>query len=318
MQERVQKIIARTGLYSRREADRLIADGSVTVNGQVIRPGAQADSAKDAIKVKGKLLSTKTNAGGQQHVYYAFHKPKGIISMMNEDPEGRPTLLQYFRKMRGQNLFPVGRLGFNIEGLLLMTSDGDFMEKLIRHPEVVRVYEVKVRGHPEEAELQRLLKGAKIEDEFVKPYSLSLLDKFTNKSRIEIAFKGTGHVDVKTYFEAKGFLVGRIVRIAVGQIELKGLEPGKFRLLKKSQAFALIEQPELGLRSAPDPDAPLIPALVKPVQRQIHKSHKKDLPAPSQESAAPRKKSNTTIKLKSGPKRSPRPARPGRSQRTKR
>lgn len=240
-QERVQKILARAGIASRRQAEELITEGVVTINGKTAQLGDRATWGEDAIKVRGKLITAV-----EAPVYFAFHKPKNVISMMS-DPEGRPTLADYFSKVK-QRLFPVGRLDFTSEGLLLLTNDGKFAEELQRRDDIPKVYHVKVKGHPDAEMLSRLERGMKIENRFVKPFSVRVRDEYTQKALVEIVMLGSGAFDVKSYCESKGYLVEKITRASIGHLTLHGMKASEYRLLKKSQVEALLHQPELGMK----------------------------------------------------------------------
>ncbi|MCM2321954.1 MAG: pseudouridine synthase, partial [Oligoflexia bacterium] len=242
-QERIQKILAKAGIASRRKAEELIQLGEVTVNGKVAKLGEKADLTQDAIKVQGKLLQT-----AEPHVYVAFYKPRAVISMF-ADPEGRPTLADYLSKVNAR-LFPVGRLDFNSEGLLLLTNDGDMAEKLNRRDEIARTYEIKIKGHPNQGMLARLERGSRIGNRLVKPHSVSLPESYAAKSRVRMVLVGSGAVDVKSFMELKGFLVERITRTAIGHITVHGMEAGEYRFLTKSQVQSLLDQPELGMKLA--------------------------------------------------------------------
>ena len=237
---RVQKILAQSGIASRRAAEAMIRDGQVTINGKLAKLGDRAIPGKDAIKVNGKLL-TNTEAP----VYYAFYKPRSVISML-VDPQGRPTIADYLSKIHTR-LFPVGRLDFTTEGLLILTNDGETSERLVKSPAVVRVYEVKVQGHPTDADLEPVRRGVKVEGKFLKPELVKVSEDLTKKMKIDVVVRSGGAFDIKALFEARGFRVDRIVRTAVGQIELGSLKPGEFRMLKKSQVIATLDQPELGM-----------------------------------------------------------------------
>ena len=241
--ERVQKILAKAGISSRRQAEELITEGVVTVNGKIAKLGDKAELGKDAIKVRGKLLRAF-----EAPVYLAFHKPRNVISMLL-DPEGRPTLAGYLGKVN-ERVFPVGRLDFSSEGLILLTNDGKFAEDLQKRDDVLRVYHVKVKGHPDAEMLKRLERGAKFERKhgYFKPHSVRLVQDYTAKAMIEFSVLGGGAVDVKSYFDTRGFLVERIIRTAIGQLTLKGIPSGSFKILKASQARSLVDQPELGLK----------------------------------------------------------------------
>jgi 23S rRNA pseudouridine2605 synthase len=242
--ERIQKILAQAGITSRRKAEELIQAGSVTVNGKLAKLGDKAIWGKDAIKVQGKLLRQTKSP-----VYVAFHKPKGVICAL-ADPTGRPTLTDYLSKMKTR-LFPIGRLDFMSEGLLLLTNDGDFADKVQKRDDIPRVYWVKVKGHPQQEMIDNLAKGARLGEDrkrLVKPHSLRVVQALQNKSIIEVVTLGSGVFDVKNLFIVKGFLVDKITRTAIGHITLKSLPVGEFRFLKSSQVLALLEQPELGMR----------------------------------------------------------------------
>ena len=239
--ERVQKILAQAGISSRRKAEELITLGLVTINGKTAKLGDKAEFGTDAIKVNGKLLLATATP-----VYLIFNKPRGVISMM-ADPEGRPTLTDYLSKMKTR-VYPVGRMDFNSEGLLILTNDGAFTEALQNRDDVPRVYHIKIKGHVTKEMLQRLERGARPERKLIKPHSVRLIEELNKKSRIEIVFLGANTMDLKAYFEQKGFLVERMVRTAIGHLTLRGLDPGSYRAITKDQAQALIEQPELGIK----------------------------------------------------------------------
>ncbi|MBL7714654.1 MAG: rRNA pseudouridine synthase [Bdellovibrionales bacterium] len=239
--ERVQKILAHAGIASRRKAEELISQGLVTINGQVAKLGDKAEFGKDAIKVNGKLI-TQT----EELIYVAFNKPKNVISMM-ADPQGRPNLSDYLSKIRGR-LFPIGRLDFSSEGLLLLTNDGSIAEKIQKSEKIPRVYHVKVAGHPNPDMLSRLESGVRVADRLVKPHSIHLHEDLSSKTRVEVVILGSGG-DVRALFEMRGFRVDRIVRTAIGHVTLHGLEAGAYRFLKKSQMEAIVETPEAAIRA---------------------------------------------------------------------
>jgi len=243
--ERLQKIIAAAGLASRRKAEEWISEGLVTINGRKAQLGDQANLFEDAIKVKGKLLNPQKQ---EAKVYYLFHKPKGVISMMSDDPQGRETLKNFTSRIR-KRLFPIGRLDFNGEGLLLLTNDGKFANELLSNDMVIRTYEVKIKGSPDEKHLNSLRKGAMINGALVRPIHAIVNRKLKSKCIVEIAFRGPHYADVKELFEMKRFLVERVRRVQIGHILLGAIPPGALKALKKSQMDALLSQTDLGLRS---------------------------------------------------------------------
>lgn len=239
--ERIQKILARAGIASRRKAEELIVEGSVTVNGKVAQIGEKADFSRDAIKVNGKLLK-----GAESRLYIAFHKPKNVISSLS-DPEGRPSIGDYLSAVQGR-VYPIGRLDFTSDGLILLTNDGEIADQIQRASGIARVYHVKIKGHPDSEMVRRIERGARIDHRLIRPDQVRLKREFTNKALIEVVFMGSGAVDVKALFEAKGFLVERITRVAIGHLSLSGMDPGSLKYLRKSQVEALLTQPELGVR----------------------------------------------------------------------
>src|SRR6202166_2034336 len=155
--ERLQKMIAAAGVASRRKAEELITGGLVSVNGQTVTElGSKADSERDHIRVNGKLLH-----GPERHVYLLMNKPKGYVTTLR-DPERRPTVMDLLRGV-GARVYPIGRLDYASEGLLLLTNDGDLANRLMKAAShVPKVYVVKVAGTPNEAGLERLRRGLSI------------------------------------------------------------------------------------------------------------------------------------------------------------
>jgi 23S rRNA pseudouridine2605 synthase len=239
--ERVQKILARAGIASRRKAEELITEGSVTVNGKVAQLGDRAVFGKDSIKVNGKLIH-KVEAP----IYLSFYKPKNVISSL-ADPEGRPSVGDYLKRIE-ERVYPVGRLDFTSEGLLILTNDGNMAEQLQKREDIPRFYHVKVKGHPDREMVERLEKGAKLENRYVKPHAVRVLKELQNKAVVEVVILGGGPIDLKLFFESKGFLVERIARVGFGHLSLRGMSPGEFDRLQPSSIEALLNQPELGLK----------------------------------------------------------------------
>ena len=161
--ERLQKILADRGLASRRKAEDLIREGRVTVNGKVAVIGGKADPERDAIKVDGRRLSASP-----EKMYVLFNKPKNVVTTL-KDPEDRTTVMDLV-SLPKPRLFPVGRLDYDAEGLILLTNDGDLSNKL-SHPsnEIPRTYLVKVKGKPQRDEMQRLSRGIRLEDGITAP-----------------------------------------------------------------------------------------------------------------------------------------------------
>ena len=279
--ERVQKILAQTGLASRRQAEELIREGRVTINGKQAQLGDKADLEKDSIKVDGKLLR---QGDKEAHVYVAFNKPRAVISMFG-DPQGRESLADYLSSIKAR-LFPIGRLDYLSEGLVLLTNDGELAEKIQKSDEIARVYWVRVKGHPDREMLSRLAKGGRIEGKMVKPHSVRLAEDMKSRSKIEVVLVGpTG--DIQGLMEQKGFLTDKLVRVSIGQIGLEELQPGQFRLLRKSQFEALVNQPELGLKRIEEIAEKEQERLDRAQQRRMEKA---EAEGAGEAESAPRKK----------------------------
>lgn len=236
---RLQKIIAQAGLASRREAERLIAEGRVQVNGErVLTPGAKADPLADSVKVDGKLITKK-----ELPVYLVLNKPKNVLTTMrDEEGKDRPTVADLLPQGL-RRVFPVGRLDFDVEGVLLLTNDGEMANRLA-HPryEIPRVYEAKVKGMPTEAALARMADGSWVRGRSKKPQpaQVRVVRKKTEKNawlRIELR-EGRQH-QVKKMCEAVGHPVIKLVRRAYGGITAKGLPGAKVRTLTRDEVEKL-------------------------------------------------------------------------------
>src|SRR5262247_500786 len=164
MQERLQKILAHAGVASRRHAEEMIAAGRVSVNGHIVTElGSKADPAEDVIKVDGKKLRS-----AQRHVYVVLNKPKNVMST-SSDPQDRPTVIEYVKGKLKERVYPVGRLDFASEGLLILTNDGEFTRFMTRAGVVPKVYRVKVAGRPDETVLGKLRRGIFLDGERLAP-----------------------------------------------------------------------------------------------------------------------------------------------------
>ena len=234
--ERLQKILAHAGLASRREAERWILAGRVTVNGTVVRKlGTQADPAKDAVKVDGKRVKPATTL-----VYYALHKPPGMLTTIR-DPEKRPDLSPITARLKEkQRLFPVGRLDFNSSGLLLLTNDGELAQRLT-HPRfgVKKVYRVKLSECPDANDLALVRKGIRLEDGMTAPARVKVVEKLKRNAWIEIEIHEGRNRQVRRMFAALGYFVEKLIRIRVGPVSLGPLAPGALRPLSQLEIKAL-------------------------------------------------------------------------------
>jgi 23S rRNA pseudouridine2605 synthase len=237
LMERLQKILAAAGVASRRKAEKLIVAGRVAVNGTVVRElGTKADAAVDSISVDGKPLE-----GPQRFVYFLLNKPKGYVTTVS-DPEGRPTVMQLLGKLR-ERVYPVGRLDYASEGLLLLTNDGVLAQKLTKAgSHVPKTYHVKISGRPDERAIQRLRDGITIsldDDRRVKtsPAKIHLLQDAENPWYEVTLIEGRNR-QIRRMFQHVGFLVEKINRVQLGPLTLD-VAPGKFRPLTEKEVRRL-------------------------------------------------------------------------------
>lgn len=241
--ERLQKILARAGVASRREAEEWIREGRVTVNGAVVRQlGSKADPARDSIKVDGKRVKA-----GPQLLYFALHKPAGVITTLR-DPKNRPDLTPFLARIgETRRVFPVGRLDFNSSGLLLLTNDGELAQRLT-HPRfgVKKLYHVKLSACPTEQELARLRQGIRLEDGMTAPARVRILQKLRKNAWIEIEIHEGRYREVRRIFEALGYFVEKLIRVRVGPVSLAELPPGHVRPLLQSEIRDLKKSVGLG------------------------------------------------------------------------
>jgi len=234
--ERLQKIIARAGLASRREAERWIVEGRITVNGTVVNKlGSQADPFKDSIKIDGKRVKSAAAP-----LYYALHKPPGVITTLH-DPQHRPDITPYIARLgEKRRVFPVGRLDFNTTGLLLLTNDGELAMRLA-HPRygVPKLYRVKLSACPTEEELNELRKGIRLEDGMTAPARVRVIEKLRKNAWVEIEVHEGKKREVRRMFEALNYFVEKLIRIKIGPINLGALAVGELRPLYQSEVMAL-------------------------------------------------------------------------------
>src|SRR5438309_2455328 len=227
--ERLQKIIAAAGVASRRKAEELISTGRVAVNGQTVTElGTKADPERDHIRVNGKLLR-----GPERPVYLLLNKPKGFVTTVS-DPEGRPTVMNLLAGVKGR-VYPVGRLDYGSEGLLLFTNDGGLAQRLMKAAShVPKTYLVKVSGKPAEEEIAKLRSGVSIpaeEGRRVKtaPAKIRVIKDAANPW-YEVTLTEGRNRQIRRMFEQVGHHVEKIKRVKYGPLSLD-VPPGKFRAL---------------------------------------------------------------------------------------
>lgn len=237
MEERLQKIISKAGLSSRRGAERLIREGLVKVNGRTVETlGAKADPEKDRIEVDGKLLEE-----AEKKAYYLFNKPAGILTTL-KDPRERPTVAPFLERL-GQRVFPVGRLDQDVEGLLILTNDGDLAARLM-HPRhhVPKTYRVKVKGVPDAAALARLTEGElMLGDRPAAPAEVEMIKTGDDRAWIKLTLIEGRRRQVKRMCAQIGHPVLKLKRIAYGPLSLGRMRTGEIRRLDRREVRALFE-----------------------------------------------------------------------------
>lgn len=226
--ERLQKYISRCGYVSRRKAEELIVAGKVQVNGRFITElGVKINPAIDRVKIDGQRIEPETLE------YYIFNKPKGSITSVG-DPQGRATVMDYLKDIKTR-VYPVGRLDYNTEGLLLFTNDGALAQALM-HPSkgVTKTYEVKLKGRVLDEHLEALSQGIELEDGVTSPAEIVDygFDSKTNTTTVEITIHEGRNRQVRRMFEHFKYSVYNLKRIAYGGLTLAGLKRGAYRKLQ--------------------------------------------------------------------------------------
>jgi 23S rRNA pseudouridine2605 synthase len=233
MAMRLHKIIALAGIASRREAERLIEQGQVTVNGTVVRKqGSLADPAVDRIKVKGRLVPMP-----EKKVYILFNKPRGCVTT-TRDERDRPTVMDFIKVP--ERVFPVGRLDYNTEGLLLLTNDGDLSEKLLDPVnKVPRTYRVKVRGVPDAKVLARFKKGVPVDGQPAQPIQASIFRVTGKNSVLTLILVEGKNRHIRKVCEKVGHPVVKLQRIEFGKLDLANVPAGAYRFLSPREIRSL-------------------------------------------------------------------------------
>ncbi|MBI5299836.1 MAG: rRNA pseudouridine synthase [Deltaproteobacteria bacterium] len=222
-EKRLQKILAEAGLCSRREAEKWIEAGRVSLNGKrVTQLGTKANPISDKIAVDGKRVKFVT-----KKVYYLFHKPKNVM-VTHFDPEDRPTIYDYLGNIK-ERVYPVGRLDFDSEGLILLTNDGDLTFELT-HPKskVPKTYEVKISGIPTPEILEKLEKGVRLDWGTTQPTKVKILKKTDKNCWLQISLTEGKNRQVRKMIEKFNFFVIRLRRTAIGLFKLGALKPGHY------------------------------------------------------------------------------------------
>ncbi|MBV9069131.1 MAG: pseudouridine synthase [Acidobacteria bacterium] len=306
MQERLQKIIAHAGVSSRREAEAMIREGRVTLNGRVVEElGTRADPDRDHIKVDGKLITK-----AEPHRYILLYKPKEVMTTV-EDPQGRRTVIDLVRGIR-ERIYPVGRLDFHSEGLVLLTNDGELAFK-VSHPThgSVKTYSVKVRGVPEERLVDKLRRGITIDGKRTLPCDIERMHTTGKRddegnSWFEVKLREGRTQQIRKMFQAVGHPVSKLRRVAIGPISDPKLTPGVWRELTKQEVKMLETMKEPKKTVKPRRTA------ARPTSRKKPAAAASRKPAASRAKPAAKRSASSRTETRSSTRRtpSPRPATP--------
>lgn len=231
---RINKYIAHAGVASRRKAEELIKQGLVTLNGQMVTELATTVKSGDRVEVEGQPIYN------EEKVYYLLNKPRGVISSVRDD-KGRQTVVDLLPEVK-ERIYPVGRLDWDTSGLLILTNDGDFTDKML-HPrhEIDKVYVARVKGLASKDNLRPLTKGIVIDGKKTQParYRIVKTDREKNRSVVELTIHEGRNHQVKKMFKAVGLMVDKLSRTRFGTLDLSGLNPGEARRLNKKEISQL-------------------------------------------------------------------------------
>ena len=233
-EERLQKILSGAGVASRRAAEQLIVEGHITVNGKIVRElGTKVDPASAVIRVDGKKISLNV-----EKIYIMLNKPRRTLSAVSDD-RGRQTVIDLIDDV-DKKIFPIGRLDYNTEGLLLLTNDGALTHGLL-HPrfEINKTYRALIKGRVDETRLDRLRIGIKLEDGMTAPALVNVLSVEDDQSLVEITIHEGRNRQVRRMFSAIGYNIKRLRRVAFAGLTLDNLKLGSHRRLNKSEVEQL-------------------------------------------------------------------------------
>ena len=238
MKERLQKLIAQAGIASRRGAEEMIRAGEVTLNGAVVTElGTKADPEIDHVKVRGKMINHKLKA--HSTVYLLLNKPKGVLSSA-ADPEGRKLVIDLVKGYG--KLHPVGRLDYNSEGLIIVTNDGEFTNQVASSKKIPKIYDVKVKGLPPAAAINKLRRGVLLEDGYkTAPAEIKELPSTEKNGWYEVTLYEGHNQQIRKMFDAIGHSVVKLRRIAIGNLRDPYLQPGSSRKLTAEEVKDLAD-----------------------------------------------------------------------------
>ncbi|MFZ5597677.1 MAG: pseudouridine synthase [Bacillota bacterium] len=234
--ERLHKFMSRHGVASRRACEEIIAGGRVKVNGKTVStPGVLVEPGRDRVSVDGRLLKEP-----EKKIYIMINKPRGYLSTVR-DPGGRKKVTDLLEGV-SERVYPVGRLDYDSEGLLLLTNDGDFAFRMT-HPGygITKTYRVRVKGVPKERELEILERGVRLEDGVTSPAKVFFIDEREGNALLEISIREGRNRQIRRMMDALGYEVLRLKRIKVGSLALGNLKSGQFRHLTPREVESLFK-----------------------------------------------------------------------------
>ncbi|MFV0450953.1 MAG: pseudouridine synthase [Propioniciclava sp.] len=235
---RLQKVLAQAGVASRRAAENLITEGRVEVNGRVVaHQGMRVDPLADAIRVDGARIPPPRG-----HAYLVLNKPRGVVSTM-DDPRGRPTVADYLNQaQRADRLYHVGRLDTDTQGMLLLTNDGDFTQRMM-HPsyELTKTYVAEVEGNLSDATLTRLRRGVELDDGWVRPDQVTRGGTAASRTLMTVVLHEGRNRIVRRLVAAVGHPVITLARTQIGPVRMGQLRPGALRPLTREELGSLLD-----------------------------------------------------------------------------
>lgn len=235
MSMRLQKFMAYSGVSSRRGAERLIREGRVLVDGKVVlEPGISVDPDSSCVMLDNRKIKIQDS-----HEYWLFYKPAGVLTTV-KDPFGRPTVMDYFRNSGSRRLYPVGRLDYDSEGLLIMTDDGELANRML-HPryKLKKTYHVTVKGRPSSKDIELLSSGVMLDDRKTLPCSIEIIGTTRRQTVLSVVLKEGKKRQIRRMFDTVKHPVLRLLRVSSGPLNLGDMKPGAKRVLAPSEVEAI-------------------------------------------------------------------------------
>ncbi|WP_457634838.1 pseudouridine synthase [Persephonella sp.] len=236
---RLNRFISQSGVCSRRKADLLIKEGRVKVNGKVVtQPGIKIDPERDTVELDGKLIKPQ-----EKKVYIKIYKPRGYLTQLGKDKFGRKTLTDLMEEVGiKEKVFPAGRLDLESEGLLILTNDGDFAN-IIMHPKkkIPKKYVVEVKGRVSSETFNKMKKGKKLDDTFLKPDDIKILRKKKNSTLLEITIHSGQKRIIRRFMKSFGHPVLRLIRVGIDGISLDRLKPSQWKYLSRKEIESVVK-----------------------------------------------------------------------------